>query len=67
MYACILGCSLPVQSAGGEMMVAEATIKGKKKELSHNVCWLLDIYGMLRQASQGKKITCLYSMYFMYN
>ena len=25
-------CSLPVQSAGGEMVVAEATVKGKKKE-----------------------------------
>ncbi|XP_065902458.1 kanadaptin-like isoform X1 [Dysidea avara] len=51
--------SLPVQSAGGEMVVAEATLKGKKKEAvtqcALEACRLLDSYGMLRQASQGHK------------
>ena len=57
VYICTL-CSLPVQSAGGEMVVAEATLKGKKKEAvtqcALEACRLLDSYGMLRQASQGK-------------
>ena len=62
MYVCILFCSLPVQSAGGEMVVAEATVKGKKKEAvtqcALEACRLLDGYGMLRQASQGSQKLC---------
>ena len=50
--------SLPVQSAGGEMVVAEATVKGKRKEAivqcALEACRLLDGYGMLRQASQSE-------------
>ena len=57
--------SLPVQSAGGEMMVAEATVKGKRKEAitqcALEACRLLDSYGMLRQASQSKcSLVCTY-------
>ena len=50
--------SLPVQSGGGEMVVAEATVKGKRKEAiiqcALDVFQLLDDYRMLKQASQSE-------------
>ena len=52
-----LSYSLPVQSAGGEMVVAKATVKGKRREAivqsALEACRLLDVYGMLKQASQS--------------
>ena len=57
--------SLPVQSTGGEQVVAEATLKGKRREAivqcALEACRLLDGYGMLRQASQSEYHTaCMY-------
>ena len=60
MYVSVISYyySLPVQSAGGEMVVAEATVKGKRREAivqcALEACRLLDGYGMLKQASQSE-------------
>ena len=65
IYVCVYVCkhvpyyySLPVQSAGGEMVIAEATVKGKQREAivqcALEACRLLDGYGMLKQASQSE-------------
>ena len=57
-------CSLPVQSAGREMVVAEAIVKGKKgsnSPLCLEVFQLLDNYGVLSQTSQSEyHCVCLY-------
>ena len=64
-YVYIVLCSLPVQSTGGEQVVAEATVKGKRREAivqcALEACRLLDSYGMLRQASQSEyHMACMY-------
>ena len=56
LYA-LCSCRLPIDTATGEPVYAEASVKGKKKEAvvlcALNVCRLLDSQGMLRRPSQG--------------
>ena len=58
VYVCILFiCRLPIETAAGSAVYAEASIKGKKKEAvvecALNACRMLDAQDMLRHHVKG--------------
>lgn len=50
---------LPIANVAGTPQIAETTLSGKKKEaIMHcalEACKILDMYGLLRQSTHGKK------------
>lgn len=54
----VLLCRLPIDTASGEAVYAEASVKGKKKEAvlqcALNACRMLDAQDMLRHHAKGE-------------
>ena len=57
-YAYVPSPRLPIDSASGEGVYAEASVQGRKKEAvlqcALNACRILDSYDMLRESSQSE-------------
>ena len=67
MNVWVLACRLPIDTATGESVYAEASVQGKKKEAvlqcALNACRILDAHDMLRENSQSEQVTYLQVFY----
>ena len=57
LFCAVLSHRLPVDGPNGEVLVAEATVSGKKKDAviacALEACRLLDMHGMLHASKRG--------------
>ena len=57
LFCAVLSHRLPVDGPNGEVLVAEATVSGKKKDAviacALEACRLLDMHGMLHASKHG--------------